>query len=89
MSYRLEFDKKAVKQLKGLDKSISEFIVRWLYKHIEGTNKPRGQGKALKGDKKGLWRYRVGSYRVISEIIDHELIVLAVEVGYRKEIYKK
>lgn len=89
MSYRLEFDKKAVKQLKGLDKSISEFIVRWLYKHIDGTDNPRGQGKALTGNKKGLWRYRIGSYRVISEIKDDELIILAVEVGHRKEIYKK
>lgn len=89
MSYHLEFDKKAIKQLKRLDKPISEFIVRWLYKHIDGTDNPRGHGKALTGNKKGLWRYRIGSYRVICEIVDNELVILAVEVGHRKEIYIK
>lgn len=89
MSYHLAFEKRALKQLKGLDKPISEFIVKWLYKNIDGTDNPRGHGKALIGDKKGLWRYRIGNYRVLCEIIDDELLVLAIEVGHRKEIYKK
>jgi mRNA interferase RelE/StbE len=35
------------------------------------------------------WRYRVGDYRVICDIQDSVLCVLAIEIGYRKEVYVK
>ncbi len=40
------------------------------------------------GNKTGLWRYRIGNYRVIADINDHRCIILALEVGHRKDIYK-
>jgi mRNA interferase RelE/StbE len=49
---------------------------------------PRLSGKALQGDLKGLWRYRVGNYRLIAQIKDNELIILVIEIGHRKEVYK-
>jgi len=52
-------------------------------------NNPRSKGKALSGNLKGLWRYRVGDYRVICQIIDNEVVILVVELGHRKEIYRK
>ena len=45
-------------------------------------------GKALTGDKKGLWRYRIGEYRLIIEIQDDKLIILILTVGHRKDVYK-
>ncbi len=88
MRYHLRIEKKALRQLKKGDKQISELILKWLYKNIDNSENPRIHGKALVGDKKGLWRYRVGNYRIICQIKDEELVVLAVEVGHRKDIYK-
>ncbi|MEI6745635.1 MAG: type II toxin-antitoxin system RelE/ParE family toxin [Methylococcaceae bacterium] len=51
------------------------------------TNNPRLQGLALQGDLKGLWRYRVGDYRLVCQINDGELIVLVVEIGHRSVVY--
>lgn len=57
-------------------------------KILNNVENPRYIGKALTGSKKGLWRYRIGSYRVICDINDKKLIILAMEVGHRKEIYQ-
>ncbi|MFR5829321.1 MAG: type II toxin-antitoxin system RelE family toxin [Adlercreutzia equolifaciens] len=40
------------------------------------------------GDKSGIWRYRVGDYRILCDIKDDELVVLALEVGHRREVYR-
>ncbi|GAB5040991.1 type II toxin-antitoxin system RelE family toxin [Bartonella henselae] len=45
-------------------------------------------GKPLKGQFSGLWRYRVGDYRILCELYDKELVVLVLAVGHRKNIYK-
>jgi mRNA interferase RelE/StbE len=45
-------------------------------------------GKALQGQLAGYWRYRVGDYRLIFQIKDGELIILVIEIGHRKEIYR-
>ena len=89
MKYKLLFSKRALKELKKMDKAVSALILAWLRKNVDGTSKPRAFGKALKGDKKDMWRYRVGEYRVLAEIKDSELIVLALEVGHRRDIYEK
>ena len=48
---------------------------------------PRATGKALQGEFSGLWRYRVGDYRLICEIRENELVILVLEIGHRKNIY--
>ena len=48
---------------------------------------PRSKGKMLKANRKGQWRYRIGDYRVIVNIQDENLVVLALEEGHRKNIY--
>lgn len=63
-------------------------ILRWLKKTIDETDNPREHGKALVGEYKGLWRYRIGNYRLICAISDVELIALTLAVGYHKDIYK-
>ncbi len=45
-------------------------------------------GSALKGEFAGLRRLRVGSYRVVYEVIHNELVVLVVRVGHRREVYR-
>lgn len=86
--YSLKFTDNAKKQLKKMDKYTARLIVNWMIKNIQNTTNPRMYGKALKGNLSDYWRYRVGDYRVITEIKDDALVVVAVEIGHRKEIYK-
>ena len=55
---------------------------------IAGMSNPRSAGKALTGPLGGLWRYRVGDFRVICEIQDGALRVLVVQLGNRREVYR-
>ena len=87
MTYKIKLSQKAQKQLRKMDKTSSALILKYLFKNVEGTENPRNKGKALVGNRTGQWRYRVGDYRVICEIIDEELIVLAVTIGHRRDIY--
>jgi mRNA interferase RelE/StbE len=48
----------------------------------------RSLGKALRGPLGEFWRYRVGEYRIICELLDQQLRVLVVRVGGRKDIYR-
>ncbi len=85
--YHVEFSKLALKQLKKLDKPTAALIVGWVRKNLEGVDNPRVHGKGLTSNKSGQWRYRVGDYRIIAEIIEAEVVVLVLEVGHRKDIY--
>ena len=49
---------------------------------------PRRYGKALKHELKGLWRYRIGDYRAICQILDNQLIVLILVVAHHRNIYQ-
>ena len=86
--WRLEYKPEAVKQLSKLDKPQRTAIQRWMLKNVHGCEDPRAHGHMLHYDKRSLWRYRVGKYRVICEIRDDELLVLAIEVGHRREVYR-
>lgn len=88
MKYRLLFSKRALKELKKMDKAVSALIFAWLKKNIDGAVDPRAFGKALKGDKKEMWRYRIGDYRVLANIEDENLTIIAIEIGHRRDIYK-
>ncbi|MBC1459212.1 type II toxin-antitoxin system RelE family toxin [Listeria newyorkensis] len=88
MSYQIKTTRQFEKQLSKLDRQASRTILRWLSKHIDGAANPRISGKALLGNYAGQWRYRIGDYRVICKINGDELIVLALEVGHRKQVYK-
>jgi len=87
MTWTIKLSKKSSKSLKSFDNSARKNIIRFIDKLVESDN-PRISGKALQGSLKGLWRYRVGDYRLICQIKDNELIILFVEVGHRKNIYK-
>lgn len=87
MTYKLKISPKAQKQLKKMDKSAAALILKYLSKNIDSSENPRAKGKALLGNRVGQWRYRVGNYRVICEIEDDQLIVLALAVGHRRDIY--
>lgn len=88
MSYSVRYDEKALKQLKKMDRSVQKLITSWIEKNLIDTENPRLHGKGLSGDKSGYWRYRVGDYRILADIRDDEIIIIIVEIGHRREIYK-
>ena len=88
MVYKLEFSKRFDRQFSKLDKSTQRYIFNWLIKHLDNVENPRYSGKSLTDNKQGLWRYRIGNYRVIVDISDTNCVIIAVEVGHRKFIYK-
>lgn len=87
MRYSVEYTEDAIKQLRKMDKFTRTMILNWISKHLEDTDNPFATGKALTGDKTGLWRYRVGDYRLISKIDKGKLIILLVEKGHRSKMY--
>ena len=89
MAWSVEITDYAERQLRKLDAQVRRRILDWLNERIEGCKNPRHFGEALKGGRAGLWRYRVGDYRVICEILDGRLVVLALAVGHRREIYRR
>jgi len=86
--WRIELTETASKQLAKLDKVDARRITKFLRERLAATDNPRNTGKALSGPLGGLWRYRVGDYRLICEIQDGVLCVLVVKIGNRREVYK-
>ncbi|STP30497.1 type II toxin-antitoxin system RelE family toxin [Enterococcus durans] len=87
MTYRLEFTPEIQKQLRKMDKYQATLIVRWLYQHIDSVDDPRKFGKGLTANRSGQWRYRIGKYRVLVEIEDNQMVVIAIQVGHRRNVY--
>jgi len=88
--WRIEFEDAALKELAKLDKLVARRILAFLRERVAVLDDPRSVGEALKGSKLGeFWKYRVGDYRVITNIEDGALRVLALKVGSRKEIYRR
>lgn len=87
MNWVYRFDERALKELKKLGSQAQRDILTYLDERVAGKGDPQRFGKRLKADLAGLWRYRVGDYRILCQIRNHELLVLVVAVGHRKDIY--
>jgi mRNA interferase RelE/StbE len=87
MQWTIELDATAAKAINKLDKPIRERIRRFL-KALAINDNPRSQGKALSGRHAGLWRYRIGDYRIICNIQDEKIIILVLAIGHRKDVYR-
>ena len=75
------------KQLKKLDTAISKRVLDYL-EQIELLDNPRSRGKALTSNLSGLWRYRVGDYRILCRICDDKLIITVIEIAHRSTVYR-
>jgi mRNA interferase RelE/StbE len=87
-TWRIEISRTAERQIKKLDKVTQTAIVRFLRERVMPADNPRQWGKPLQGEKRGLWRYRVGDYRLICDIQDERIVVIVLEVGHRKDVYR-
>ena len=87
MSWKIILKLKATKEINKLDNTSKNRIKSFL-KRLKAQENPRNQGKPLAGKYKGLWRYRVGDYRLICNIEDDEVTILVLDIGLRKKVYK-
>ncbi len=87
MSYQVETTARFDKEFKKLDRYTQRMIKGWIDKNLIDTENPRQHGKGLTADRSGQWRYRIGDYRLICHIDDNRLIILALSVGHRREVY--
>lgn len=89
MAWTIEFDEKAKKQLAKIGKPAAARIVSYLEQRVAPLDDARQQGRPLRGQElNGLWRYKVGDYRIICDIQDHKFVVLVVEIGHRSAVYR-
>jgi len=89
MAWKIELSIAADRELSKLDTQHSRRILKFLHERVAKLDDPRTIGRALQGSRLGeFWRYRVAHFRVICKIEDDRLVVLVLQVGHRKEIYR-
>ncbi|HVT33525.1 MAG TPA: type II toxin-antitoxin system RelE/ParE family toxin [Rhodanobacteraceae bacterium] len=89
MTWRIEFDPAAAKELRKLGAIPARRLAEFLSKRIATLDDPSSLGEALKGRLGELWKYRVGDYRIIADIQDRVVLILVVRIGHRREICKR
>ena len=88
MTYKVETTVRFDREFKRLDRYTQRMIKAWIDKNLVGCSDPRQHGKGLTANRSSHWRYRIGDYRLICEIRDSELVILALTVGHRREVYE-
>jgi len=88
LTWTVEWDDRARRELRRLDRPIQKAILQYFRKRIATKEDPRRFGKSLTRELQGLWRYRVGDYRMVCQIEDDRLVVLVVTVAHRKSVYR-
>ena len=88
MAWTIEYDPRALKDLKKLDRAVQREILDYMEERVATAEDPRDFGKPLRASKFGLWRYRVRDYRVICELQGKRLVVLVVTIGHRSTVYE-
>jgi len=85
--YVFETTERFNKEFKKLDCYTQKMIKAWITKNLINCYNPHAHGKALTSNRSGQWRYRIGDYRLICLINDNKLIVLALNIGHRRDMY--
>ena len=85
MSYSVKWHEKAVEDLKGVDKKSAKAIIERVETYL--SREPLSLSKPLRGNFKGLYRYRYGKNRIIFAVDREENAIMILRVGKRKEIY--
>lgn len=88
MVWTIDYTDRAIAELGKLDRQSAKRIMKFLDERVAALDDPRSTGKVLTGPLGGLWRYRVGDYRIICAIEDPMLRILVVGNGHRKDIYR-
>ena len=87
MTWRVEWDDRARRELRRLDHPVQRMILRYFSERIATDEDPRRFGKPLRHTLQGLWHYRSGDYRALCHIEEERLVVLVLAVGHRRQVY--
>jgi mRNA interferase RelE/StbE len=89
MAWSIELSPEFRRDLTKLGTEEAKRILKFLHERLRPMENPHIIGEPLKGSRfSGLWRYRVGDYRILCEIQDERVSIFAVQVGHRREVYK-
>ena len=86
--WHVQLEAGAADDLRQLGAPDRQRVLRYLRTRLATPDDPRRFGKALTGDLKDLWRYRIGDVRVIASIKDETVTVLVLRVAHRREVYR-
>ena len=89
MTWRVIWPKRVQKSLASIPKKQRVMLISWVRENLDGCEDPRkvANGQKLVDTEKG-WRYRVGAYRIICELLDDEVVIKIVRVGHRQGVYR-
>ncbi len=83
--YKVFYLDSVQKDLDRLDRPTRLRVLNKIEKHL--AKDPKGLGKPLTGQFKGLWRYRIGDFRVIYKVAEEEILIIVARIGHRKNVY--
>ncbi len=85
--YSVRLLKAATRDLEKIDRTVARQILdrlEWLSKNLHDTKL-----YPLKGDLRGLYKLREGSYRILFEVLHDENVILVHAIGHRRDVYKQ
>lgn len=83
--YKVEYARSVLKDLKSLPKDVCKKALDAVEKILA---KDPQAGKPLTGSYKGLWKFRIGDYRIVYSIEKERLVVLVLRIRHRKDVYR-
>lgn len=86
MVWKIKYTAEAQKKLKKLDKHIASEIMAYI-KAVSLLNDPMSRGRGLEENWSGYWRYRIGDYRAVCQILKDEIVIAVVKIGHRRDVY--
>lgn len=86
MAWKIEFSSRAAKEFKKFDRPV-QLRIRSFLREIAQLDNPCNRGKALTANKRGLWRWRVGDYRIVADIVNETVVIVVVDIGHRSTVY--
>ena len=88
MAWKVEITPETRADLKRIGTAEAQRILKFLFERLEDSKNPRETGKALQGNLREFWRYRVGDYRILCRLEDAIVTVFVVNIGHRRDMYK-
>ena len=85
--WKIEYSENAARELLKIDRQAAKRIKKYLDQRIATDEDPRRFGEGLTENLSGLWKYRIGDFRVIAEIQEDRIVVLVIRIGHRRKIY--
>ncbi len=86
---KVEVSERFKREFRKLDRYTQKILRAWIDKNLVDCENPGAFGKGLTANRSGQWRYRIGDYRLICSLEDDKLVILALSVGHRSEIYRQ